>query len=270
VRLLVDGRSVNAATGAVPVEPDSTDPLVVLLHGAGMDRSVWSQQTRFLAHHGYRAIAVDLPGHGESEGPALGSIPDLAAWVAALATELGGSLHLVGHSMGSLVALEAAAHQPASVASIVLLGVAATMPVHPDLQAAANADDVKAARLITSWAHGSRQHVGENPTPGLWMLGGTQALLERCAPGVLSSDLSACSAYGSGVETAALVSCPVTLVLGSGDKMTPRRAAEPLVGAFPDRADVVELPGTGHMMMQEEPGAVRQAIIEHLENTGLR
>ncbi|MDP6281291.1 MAG: alpha/beta fold hydrolase, partial [Acidimicrobiales bacterium] len=98
MHLVVDGRSVNAATGAVPVQPDSSDPLVVLLHGAGMDRSVWSQQTRFLAHHGYRAIAVDLPGHGESEGPALGSIPDLAAWVAALATELGGPLHLVGHS----------------------------------------------------------------------------------------------------------------------------------------------------------------------------
>lgn len=264
MRLVVGGRIVNAATGAVPVQHDSTDPLVVLLHGAGMDRSVWSQQTRFLAHHGYRALAVDLPGHGESDGPALGSIPDLAAWVADLAGELGGPLHLVGHSMGSLTALEAAAHQPASVSSIVLLGVAEAMPVHPDLQAAADADDVQAARLITSWAHGSRQHVGENPTPGLWMLGGTQALLERCSPGVLSRDLAACSAYGSGVEAAALVSCPVTLVLGSGDKMTPRRAAEPLREAFPGGASVVELPGTGHMMMLEEPGAVRQALIDHL------
>jgi pimeloyl-ACP methyl ester carboxylesterase len=162
------------------------------------------------------------------------------------------------------MALEAAAHQSASVASIVLLGVAETMPVHPDLQAAADADDVLAARLITSWAHGSRQHVGENPTPGLWMLGGTQALLERCAPGVLGADLSACAAYGSGVEAAALVSCPVTLVLGSGDKMTPRKAADPLVEAFSGGVDVVDLPDTGHMMMQEEPGAVRQAIIEHL------
>ncbi|MBC8195860.1 MAG: alpha/beta hydrolase [Acidimicrobiia bacterium] len=267
MHLEVDGRCVNAATGAVSVEPDSTDPLVVLLHGAGMDRSVWSQQTRFLAHHGYRALAVDLPGHGGSEGPALDSISGLATWVAGLATELGGPLHLVGHSMGSLVALEAAARHPASVASIALLGVAATMPVHPDLQAAADSDDVQAARLITSWAHGSRQHVGENPTPGLWMLGGTQALLERCAPGVLGSDLSACSAYGGGVEAAARVSCPVTLILGSGDKMTPRKDADPLLEAFPNGATLVELSGAGHMMMQEEPGAVRQAIISHLENS---
>ncbi|HJO79730.1 MAG: alpha/beta hydrolase [Acidimicrobiales bacterium] len=267
MRLVVDGLSINAATGAVPVERDSTDPLVVLLHGAGMDRSVWSQQTRFLAHHGYRALAVDLPGHGDSEGPALKSVSDLATWVASLAAELGGPLHLVGHSMGSLMALEAAARQPASVASIVLLGVAATMPVHPDLQAAADADDVQAARLITSWAHGSKQHTGENPTPGLWMLGGTQALLERCAPGVLASDLSACSSYVGSLEAAALASCPVTLILGSADKMAPRKGAGPLIEAFSHGASVVELAGTGHMMMQEEPGAVRRAIIDHLENS---
>ena len=77
----VDGRTVNAATGAVAIDRDEVAhaPLVVLLHGAGMDRSVWSQQTRWLAHHGTRALAVDLPGHGDSEGPALTSVGDLAA-----------------------------------------------------------------------------------------------------------------------------------------------------------------------------------------------
>jgi pimeloyl-ACP methyl ester carboxylesterase len=87
VQLVVDDRTVHAATGAVPLE-GRDEPLVVLLHGSGMDRSVWSQQTRWLAHHGTRALAVDLPGHGDSEGPALTSVGDLAAWAAALADAL--------------------------------------------------------------------------------------------------------------------------------------------------------------------------------------
>ncbi len=270
MRLTVDGRSVNAATGAVPLEAHPGDPLVVLVHGAGMDRSVWSHQTRFLAHHGYRALAVDLPGHGGSEGPPPGTVGEMAAWVAALVDELGGRAHVVGHSMGALVSLEAAASYPDRVASAVLVGVAAAMPVHPDLQEAADDDDVRAAQLITSWAHGTRQHVGQNPTPGLWMLGGTQALLERSAPGVLASDLRACAAYEGAEEAAAQVTCPVTLILAGGDRMTSRRAAQPLVEAFSAEAGptVVDLAGTGHMAMLEEPAGVRLALVDHLERAG--
>ncbi len=141
----VDGRTINAATGAVAIDRDEVAhaPLVVLLHGAGMNRSVWSQQTRWLAHHGTRALAVDLPGHGDSEGPALPSVGDLAAWAAALADALGDRIHVIGHSMGAFIALEAAATSPDRVASVVLLGVGATMAVHPDLQAAADADDTE-------------------------------------------------------------------------------------------------------------------------------
>jgi len=129
VQFSVDGRTVNAATGAVAIDRDEVAhaPLVVLLHGAGMDRSVWSQQTRWLAHHGTRALAVDLPGHGDSEGPALTSVGDLAAWAAAVADALGDRIHLIGHSMGAFIALEAAATSPDRIASVVLLGVGATM-----------------------------------------------------------------------------------------------------------------------------------------------
>ena len=266
MRLTVDGRIVNAATGAVPVDPGAPEPLVVLIHGAGMDRSVWSHQTRFLAHHGYRAVAVDLPGHGGSEGPALGSVAESAAWSARLADALGGRVHLVGHSLGALVALEAAAHHPGEIASAVLVGVAALMPVHPDLQMAADADEVRAAELITAWGHGRPQHTGHNPTPGLWMLGGTQALLEGCPPGVLALDLKASSSYEGALAAAASVSCPVTLVLGGIDRMTPRRAAQPLLDSFtgPASVTVVEVPDSGHMLMLEEPAAVRRAILDHL------
>ena len=263
MQLVVDDRSVHAATGAVPLE-GRDDPLVVLLHGSGMNRSVWSHQTRFLAHHGFRAMAVDLPGHGSSEGPALGSVEAISDWVAHLAAALGGPVHLVGHSMGALVALDAAARHHDAVASAMLLGIATTMPVHPDLQAAADIDDPKAAALITAWAHGPRQHIGLNPTPGLWMMGGVAAMLETSPPGVLAADLAACAAYGEAAAAAAAVSCPVTLVLGSQDRMTPRKAARALEEAFARPPSIVEVATSGHMLMLEEPAAVRQAILDHL------
>ena len=111
MRLTVDGRIVNAATGAVPVDPGAPEPLVVLIHGAGMDRSVWSHQTRFLAHHGYRAVAVDLPGHGASEDARDPLESYKIGGYAALTEELLGKLGverplLVGWSLGGHVALE--------------------------------------------------------------------------------------------------------------------------------------------------------------------
>ena len=135
-------KPVHGATGAVSFEGRS-EPIVVLIHGAGMDRSVWSQQTRFLAHHGFRALAVDLPEHGHSEGPALESVADLAKWIVDLADYFGEPLHLVGHSMGALVALHTAGHHKNSVSSVSLLGIGASMPVHPELQEAADANMLK-------------------------------------------------------------------------------------------------------------------------------
>ena len=146
MQITVGDRSVNLATGGVPLGDDDR-PLVLLVHGAGMDRSVWSQQTRFLAHHGYRAAAVDLPGHGETDGPTMTTIDGMGTWVAEVAEHLGPPAHLVGHSMGSLIVLAAAAAHPEVVASAVLIGVAANMPVHPDLQGAADDDDRSCGRF---------------------------------------------------------------------------------------------------------------------------
>ena len=271
MKLQVDGRTVNTATGAVSIERDEvTDaPLVVLLHGAGMDRTVWSQQTRWLAHHGTRALAVDLPGHGDSEGPAITSIGGLAAWTARLAEALGGRIHLVGHSMGAFIALEAAAATPDRIASVVLMGVGAAMQVHPELQVAADADDPLAAALMAGWMHGPDQKFGLNPTPGLSMTGTSRAVIETCPTGVLGPDLRACAAYEGAVAAAGAASCPVTLILGSLDRMTPRRSAQPLVGAMPG-ANIVDLPDSGHAPMMEEPGAVRSALEDHLARVGAR
>ncbi|MCP5025455.1 MAG: alpha/beta hydrolase [Actinomycetia bacterium] len=253
-------RYAAGGRGADGPDPGSTAPAVVLVHGAGMDRTIWQLQTRWLAHHGFRPIAVDLPGHGGSDGPPLGSIPDLADWIASFVDHLGvGPAHLVGHSMGALAVLETAARHPQAAASLIMLGVSASMPVHPDLLAAAAHDDPVAGRLITSWGIGSQAHQGPHAVPGMWLVGGSNALIARSPAGSLSADLLACAAHQGALEAAARVTCPATFILGSQDKMTPARAAAPLAEAIADSTTTV-LPGVGHTMMIESPAEVRQAL----------
>jgi pimeloyl-ACP methyl ester carboxylesterase len=257
--LTLDGHDAHASTGGV--ELSGTDPVVLLIHGAGMDSTVWQLQTRYLAYRGFRAVAVDLPGHGRSGGGPLGSVAEMADWVARFIQAAGfGSVHLVGHSMGTFVALELASGYPSLTLSITLCGTATGMPVHPDLLAAADNDLAAAAALMASWGHDKRAHVGVNPTPGLWMLGGCRALVENSTPGVLATDFRACMSYANAASAAAAVACPATVVIGLGDKMTPASSGRALAAALP-AAHVVALAGTGHMMMTENPHAVRRAII---------
>ena len=245
--VVVDGLSSHASTGGIALAGDG--PVVLLIHGSGMDSTVWQLQTRFLAHRGWRALAVDLPGHGRSAGPALASVERMADWVANLAVALGvGSVHVVGHSMGSFIALELASRYRGLTASITLCGTATSMPVHPDLLSAADNDLPGAAALMAAWGHDKPAHVGLNPTPGFWMLGGARALVENSAPGVLATDLQACVAYSNATSAAAAVECPATVVIGLGDKMTPPKSGRALAAALP-AARLIELPGTGHMMI---------------------
>jgi pimeloyl-ACP methyl ester carboxylesterase len=224
-----------------------------------MDHTVWALQGRHLAFHGWNALAIDLPGHGCSRAlPPAGSIEAIAD---GLLDALGGTqpLHLVGHSMGALAALAAAARHPDRVASLCLLGSAARLPVHPALLALAAAHDSKAVELMCDWAFGPRGQVGGNPHPGGWLQGSARALLRRGDPAALGADLAACNAYASGAEHAALVGCPTLLVMAALDHMTPPKAARALAAAVPG-ARTVTIPGAGHMMMSEAPEEKLQAL----------
>jgi pimeloyl-ACP methyl ester carboxylesterase len=262
VRLTVDSHAVFASTGGRPFDPAL--PAVLFLHGAGLDHSVWALQTRYFAHRGRAVLAPDLPGHGRTGGPALPTIGDIAEWVGRLMDGVGiARAALVGHSMGALAALEAAARLGDRVSALALLGVAETMPVHPDLIAAAAAGEHLAFELITDWAHGPRAHLGGYPAPGLWQLGGDLRLLERGAYETLATDLVACNLYKGAAEAAANVICPGLLVLGANDRMTPAAKGLDLAGRL-SNARVVTLPGAGHMMMLEQPGPTLDALKDFL------
>lgn len=258
MNLTVAGKRVFAATGGRPLDPDL--PAILFVHGAGMDHTVWALQTRYFAHHGRSVLAVDLPGHGRSEGEGLDSIAAIADWLAQVITAAGyREAALVGHSMGALAAFECAARHPDQVRALALLGAAPKMPVHPDLLAAAEADDGRAFGLITSWGHGRAAHLGGHPAPGLWMLGGGERLLERSAPGVLHRDLAACNAFDHAAETARRVRCPTKLVLGSDDLMTPARAGAKLAALIAG-AETTVIEGAGHMMMIERSDDTLDAL----------
>lgn len=258
MEVAVAGRKTFAATGGKPFDP--AKPAIVFVHGAGLNHTVWQLQARYFAYHGRAVLAPDLPGHGRSEGPPPASIEAYADWLAALIAAAGAErAALVGHSMGALAALAAAARAPARVSRLALLGVAARMPVHPDLLAAADADDPAAVELITAWGYGKPAHLGGHRAPGLWMLGGGRRLLELSAGGILASDLRACDAYKDAEQAAARVACPTLLLLGALDRMTPPKSAEPLAAAIRGSKTVV-LPGCGHMMMIEAPDQTLDAL----------
>ncbi|THF66930.1 alpha/beta hydrolase [Pseudothauera nasutitermitis] len=239
-------------------------PAVVLVHGAGHDHSVWNHQARHLAHHGFGVLAPDLPGHGASAGQPLASIEALADWLAAVLDAVGVErATLAGHSMGSLIALEAAARHPARAAALALIGSAAPMPVAPVLQEAAETDRPKAHGMINQWSYTPASHLGASPAPGLWLPGANARLMGHQHAGVLATDLAACNAYQHGQQAAAEIRCPTLLIYGERDQMTPARAARPLREAFtavPGGTRVVTLPATGHALMAEAPDGVTDAL----------
>jgi pimeloyl-ACP methyl ester carboxylesterase len=256
--LSVNGVETFVATGGKPF--DKSMPAVVLLHGAGFDHSTWALHSRWFAYHGHSVLAPDLPGHGRSSGQPLQTIADMADWTSALLDAAGApKARLVGHSMGSLIAIETAARHPGKVSALSLIGTAATMTVGPDLLKAAEANDTTAIDMVSIWGLGFKAELGGSLAPGLWMHQGAQRVLERTAPGVLYSDLNACNAYQNALAAAAQVKVPTTVILGERDMMTPAKAGKTLAAAIANARTIV-LPGAGHMMMVEQPDELLAAL----------
>jgi pimeloyl-ACP methyl ester carboxylesterase len=252
----VAGKGAFAYTAAHEIDP--AKPTVVFLHGAGLDHSLFGLQSRYFGYHGRNVLALDFPGHGRSEGPALPTIQQMADWVHEVLKKAAISkAAVVGHSMGALVALELAARHPPAAERIALIGVAYPMKVSEAFLNAARDNDYAAYDMSTVWGHAAQAALGANPNPGMWMHGDTQARLERLAPGVLYNDLKACNDYQSGFDQ---VRCPVLFVLGRRDVMTPPRSAQSLVQALKN-SRVVEVNSSGHTLMTEAPDATLDALI---------
>jgi pimeloyl-ACP methyl ester carboxylesterase len=258
MQLSVNGVEAFVATGGKPF--DDSLPVVVFLHGAGFDHSTWALHSRWFAHNGYSVLAPDLPGHGRSAGKPLPTITDMANWTAALLDATDSRLAImIGHSMGSLIALDLAARLENNTPSLYLIGTAATMTVGPDLLKAAEANDPAAIDMVSIWGLGHKAELGGSLAPGLWMHQGAQRVLQRCAPGVLYNDLNACNTYQNALIAAAQIRGPVTYILGERDLMTPAKAGKALADVTANARTIV-LRGAGHMMMVEQPDELLAAL----------
>ncbi len=267
MRVAIAGHAAYAYTGSRGFDPALET--IVFVHGAAHDHSVWALQSRYFAHHGRNVVALDLPAHGRSEGEPLPSVAAMADWLVALQD----ALHveravLVGHSMGALAVLDAAARHPARVAKLALLGAAAPMPVSDVLLEAAKRDDHVAFELINGWSFSPGDQLGGNRLPGVWMTGNALRLTERSRPGVLYADLLACHRYADGLAAAAGIRCPVLVIVGRRDLMAPAQNAAALIAALGDKAlgdkRVVAIPDCGHSLMAEAPDLVLDALREFL------
>jgi len=252
--LLLENKKAFAYTAAHPLDPKK--PTMVLVHGAGLDHSLFGLQSRYFGYHGWNVLAVDLPGHGRSAGPPVASVGGMADWIFKLLDSVSiVEFSLVGHSMGALVALECASRQPARVERIALIGVAYPMKVSEAFLDAARRNDHAAHDMETIWGHAAQVPLGGNPNPGMWMYGDTLARLRRLAPGVLYNDLKACNEF----ELSGNVACPALLVLGKRDVMTPPKAAVSLAEKI--GAKTVSVSFSGHSLMAEAPDATLDALI---------
>lgn len=257
MKMMLNGQAVSYGSGGGEWVKDQ--PTVVFVHGAGFDHSVWTNMARYFVRQGLNVVAPDLPGHGQSDGPACGSIEQMADWLAALLDKLGvqaADVALVGHSMGTLVALDFAHRYPSRVQQMVLLGTANPMPVGPPLLAAAAAGDHAAIDMANTWSHSRQGLLGASATPGLHNFNGAQRWLERLPADVYHADLVACNGFKFEIDRCAV---PTLVVVGEADRMTPPKAGRNVAQQLDD-AQVVSLPGCGHAMMSEQPNQVLDLV----------
>ena len=244
---------------------DATKPTVVFIHGTANDHSVWTLQARYFAHHGWNALAPDLPGHGKSFGEAKTSIGASADWLMNLLDN--GNIvlaALVGHSMGSLIAIDAAARYPSRVSQLALIGTSLPMPVSDTLMDAALNRPREAMDMLNIWGHAPQLKWGKNATPGTSTMMAGARLLAQSHSGAMAKDLAACRAFEMDEVTLAAIAVPTLVVAGSNDLLTPAKAAKALAARLTN-ANMITLPEAGHSMMQETPGKIVDALKSFLK-----
>jgi pimeloyl-ACP methyl ester carboxylesterase len=271
MQLTVNGAQTYCYTGGKPF--DAAKPTVVFIHGVLNDHSVWILQSRYLANHGFNVLAVDLPGHCRSGGEAPETVEQAADFIAALLDAAGVQrAALVGHSWGSLIALEAASRLKERVSHLVLVGTAYPMKVSQALLDASLHEPEQALKMINVF---SRSTLAAPPSalgPGTWVYGASLALGRRVLRSnpqvnVFHRGFKACDSYANGEQAIARITCPVLFLLGKADQMTPPKAAQGLITQARQTGktvQVVNLP-VGHHQMTETPDETLFAIRDFLQ-----
>ena len=265
--LTVNGHKTYCYTGGKPF--DAARPTVVFIHGVLNDHSVWILQTRYFAHHGWNVLAPDLPGHCKSAGAPPKSVEEAARFITDLLNAAGvPKAALVGHSLGSLIALEVAGGAPERISQLVMVGTAFPMKVSPALLDTSLNQPMKAIDMVNMFSHSMLAPPPSSLGPGTWLYGGSKALMRRVlssnpAINLFHTGFKACDDYTTGESAMERTRCEVLFILGRNDQMTVPQAARGLIGKAA-KGKVVTLEA-GHQLMTEAPDAVLFALRDFLQ-----
>tara|TARA_B100001540_G_scaffold93708_1_gene84513 strand:- start:445 stop:1200 length:756 start_codon:yes stop_codon:yes gene_type:complete len=247
---------VFASTGGTEIDPKKQT--ILLMHGSGLSHIVWSLHEQFYVSQGFNVLAVDLPGHGNSDGPALKSIQEISDWVKLLMESVKiKKIIIVGHSQGSLVGIDFASRYPNLVSSLVLVAGSYKLPVNQDLIDLAEAGDDKAILLMMKWGYeGSRAFIGGNPVKKI--INSTREIRE-----ILAVDLNACNNYKDGKDSLEKINCPTLCIFGDLDKMVPLEVGNKMSTMIKNSEKKV-INDCGHMIIFEKAFEMRKLVKEFL------
>ena len=244
------------STGGMDI--DKKKSTILLMHGSGLTHIVWSLHEQFYASQGFNVLSVDLPGHGNSEGPSLESIEKISNWVKSLINVLGiKKIIIIGHSQGSLIGIDFASRYPDLISSLVLVAGTYKMPVNQDLIDYAEAGDEKAVLLMMKWGYeGSKAFIGGNPVKKI--INSSRDIRE-----ILAVDLNACNNYKDGKESLKKINCPTLCIFGDLDKMVPLEVGNKMASMIKNSEKKI-INNCGHMIIFEKAFEMRQIVKEFL------
>ena len=240
------------------MEIDTKKPTILLMHGSGLSHIVWSLHEQFYVAQGFNVLAIDLPGHGNSEGPALKSIQEISDWVKKLMNEINiNTITIVGHSQGSLVGIDFGSRYPELINKLVLVSGSYRMPVNQDLIDLAEAGDEKAVLLMMKWGYeGSKAFIGGNPVKKI--INSSREIRE-----ILAVDLNACNNYKDGKESLEKINCPTLCIFGDLDKMVPLEVGNKMASMIKNSEKKI-INNCGHMIIFEKAFDMRKSVKEFL------
>ena len=252
----LENKNIHASDSGQGI--DTNKDTIVFLHGSGLSHIVWSLAEQFFSSKNYNVLSIDLPGHGNSDGPCLDTIEKIADWLEKVFGKLKlKNLILVGHSQGCLEILEYSSRYKERLKKLVFVGGSNKMPVHPDLIELAQSGHSDAVKLMMKWGYeGSKKFIGGNPVEKIIQS-------PRDISEILAVDLNACNNYSNGSEAAKVIDLPSMLIFGELDKMVNLEAGKKFSNLIKNSTTHV-IKGCGHMIMIEKAFEMREKILEFL------
>jgi len=237
---------------------DKKKPSILLMHGSGLSHIVWSLHEQFYVSQGFNVLSVDIPGHGNSEGPSLKSIEEISDWIRSLMRTLDIlKITIIGHSQGSLVGIDFASRYPDLISKLVLVAGSYKMPVNQDLIDLAEAGDEKAILLMMKWGYeGSKAFIGGNPVKKI--IKSSRDIIE-----ILAVDLNACNNYKNGEKSLEKINCSTLCIFGDLDKMVPLEVGNKMASMI-NKSETKIINNCGHMIIFEKAFEMRKLVKEFL------